>query len=245
MRKGTFPGEFARGIWAENPAFVLLLGCCPTLAVTTNLENGIGMALALTFVLVCCNLIISLIRKVVPSEIRIPCYIAVIAAFVTIVDNAMHGFLPELHKALGIFVPLIVVNCIILGRAEAFASKNTPLLSVADALGIGLGYLVALAMISSIREVAGSGKLLGIQLWNLEKAKDVFQPVSTMVTPVGAFMLLGLLLGFFRWRKLVKEQKNKFELAAQRIAAGEDAYAQLVRKRAEAKEKRQEGQKEE
>jgi electron transport complex protein RnfE len=237
MRRGTFAGEFAKGIWAENPVFVLLLGLCPTLAVTTRLKNGVGMAAAATFVLICCNLIISLIRKLVPDEIRIPCYIAVIAAFVTIVDNAMHGYLPELHKALGIFVPLIVVNCIILGRAEAFASKNSPLLSVADALGIGLGYLVTLSIISGIREVTGSGKLWDIQIWNLKSAEHIFQPVAVMISPVGAFLLIGLLLGFFRWRNLTKQKKNKLQLAAEIISAKEAAFAELQEKRARAKEK--------
>jgi electron transport complex protein RnfE len=237
MQKGTFAGEFAKGIWAENPIFVLVLGLCPTLAVTSSLQNGVGMALAATFVLVCCNLIISLIRKVVPDEIRIPCYIAVIAAFVTIVDNAMHGYLHELHKALGIFVPLIVVNCIILGRAEAFASKNNPLLSVADALGIGLGFLVALSIISGIREITGSGKLWGIQLWDLRANEHIFQPIGAMISPAGAFLLIGLLLGFFRWRKMVRVRKNKFQMAGDVIVARDAAMVELEEKRAKAKEK--------
>lgn len=238
MQKGSVGYELTKGIWAENPVFVLLLGLCPTLAVTTSLKNGIGMAAAATFVLICCNLIISLIRKFIPDEIRIPCYIAVIATFVTIVDNAMHGFMPELHKELGIFVPLIVVNCIILGRAEAFASKNNPLLSVADALGIGLGFLVALSIISGIREAAGSGKLLGIQIWNLESAKDYFQPITAMISPAGAFLIIGVLLGFFRWRNMVKDRKNKFQLAADIITARESAYVELAEKREKAKEKK-------
>lgn len=236
-KRGTFPGEFTKGIWAENPVFVLLLGLCPTLAVTTSLKNGVGMAMAATFVLICCNLIISLIRKVIPDEIRIPCYIAVIAAFVTIVDNAMHGYMPELHKALGIFVPLIVVNCIILGRAEAFASKNSPLLSIADAVGIGLGFLVALSIVSGVREITGSGKLWDIQIWNLKNAEHIFQPIAVMVSPVGAFLLIGLLLGFFRWRNLTKQKKNKFQLAAEVISAKEAALVELQEKRVKAREK--------
>jgi len=240
MQRGTFVGEFAKGIWAENPIFVLLLGLCPTLAVTTSLQNGVGMALAATFVLVCCNFIISLISKIVPDEIRIPCYIAVIATFVTIVDNAMHGYLPELHKALGIFVPLIVVNCIILGRAEAFASKNNPFLSIADALGIGLGFLIALSIISGIREITGSGKLWGIQLWNLENAKEYFQPIAAMISPAGAFLLIGILLGFFRWRKLIKASKNKFQFAGEIITARDAALAELAEKRAALKAKKKE-----
>lgn len=238
MQKGTFAGEFSKGIWAENPVFVLLLGLCPTLAVTTSLKNGVGMAAAATFVLICSNLIISLIRKLIPDQIRIPCYIAVIATFVTIVDNAMHGYLPELHENLSIFVPLIVVNCIILGRAEAFASKNKPLLSVADALGIGLGFLIALVIISGIREVTGSGKLWDYQVWKLEDVKEYFQPVAAMISPAGAFLIIGLLLGFFRWRKLVNEKKNKFELAAEVISAKEAAYVQLQERRAKAREKK-------
>jgi electron transport complex protein RnfE len=239
MQRGTFAGEFAKGIWAENPIFVLLLGLCPTLAVTTSLQNGVGMALAATFVLICCNLIISLIRKIVPDEIRIPCYIAVIATFVTIVDNAMHGYLPELHKALGIFVPLIVVNCIILGRAEAFASKNNPVMSIADALGIGLGFLVALSIISGIREITGSGKLWGIQLWDLKGNEHIFQPVTAMISPAGAFLLIGLLLGLFRWRKMVKVKKNKFQLAGDVVVARDAAMIELEERRVKAKEKAQ------
>lgn len=244
-RRDTAPGEFIKGIWAENPVFVLLLGLCPTLAVTTSLKNGVGMAVAATFVLVCCNVIISLIRNIVPDEIRIPCYIAVIATFVTIVDNAMHGFAPELHEDLGIFVPLIVVNCIILARAEAFASKKGPLLSIADALGIGLGFLVALSIISGIREITGSGKLWGIQIWRLDDAKEIFQPVAVMISPVGAFLLIGLLLGFFRWRNLTKDKKNKFQLAGEVISAKEAAYVELQEKRAKAKEKKAQDKKEE
>ncbi len=239
MQRGTFAGEFAKGIWAENPVFVLLLGLCPTLAVTTSLQNGVGMALAATFVLICCNIIISLIRKIVPAEIRIPCYIAVIATFVTIVDNAMHGYLPELHKALGIFVPLIVVNCIILGRAEAFASKKSTFLSIADALGIGIGFLIALSIISSIREIAGSGKLWGIQIWNLEAAKNYIQPIGALSSPAGAFLIIGLLLGLFRWRKLVKVRKSKFALAGDRVMALQAAQQELDEKRAAQKAKKQ------
>ena len=238
MRKSGFLWEFLKGAWPENPVFVLLLGLCPTLAVTTSLQNGVGMALAATFVLVCCNVIISLIRNYIPDQIRIPCYIAVIATFVTIVDNAMHGFMPELHKALGIFVPLIVVNCIILGRAEAFASKNKIHLSIADALGIGLGFLIALSIVSSIREVSGSGKLWGLQIWKLEDAKRYFQPAAVMISPVGAFLLIGLLLGFFRWLKLTREKKNRFQLAGEVVSARGVALTELEERRARVREKK-------
>ena len=157
----SFMKELTKGIVKENPIFVLVLGMCPTLATTTSVNNALGMGLAATFVLVCSNIIISMIRNIIPNKIRIPSYIIVIAAFVSIVDMVMAAYLPDLHKALGLFIPLIVVNCIIMGRAEAFASKNSVMDSMADGIGMGIGFTLALILMSSIREILGSGTWAG------------------------------------------------------------------------------------
>jgi H+/Na+-translocating ferredoxin:NAD+ oxidoreductase subunit E len=178
-----------RGLWKENPIFRLLLGLCPTLAVTTSVENGLGMGLASTFVLLCSNVIVSLLRNFIPKKVRIPAYIVVIASFVTIVDLAMHAYLTELHKSLGLFIPLIVVNCIILGRAEAFASRNSVGWAFLDGLGMGLGFTLGLAVLGGVREILGNGSLLGITLFGAD-----FPPVLVMILPPGAFLSLGLLL---------------------------------------------------
>jgi len=187
--------EFKKGIHIENPTFALLLGLCPTLAVSSNVRNGLGMGVAATFVLLGSNIIVSSVRKLIPAKIRIPCYIVVIATFVTIVELLLKAYFPALDKSLGIFVPLIVVNCIILGRAEAFASKNTVLYSIVDALGMGLGFMLALLIISSIREFFGAGTLLGFQLI------PGFQPAIIMVLAPGALLTLGLLIGLNNWLK--------------------------------------------
>ena len=186
--------EFTKGLYKENPVFRLALGLCPTLAVSTSIENGLGMGVAALFVLLGSNIIVSLIRKGVPPKIRIPVYIVIIATFVTIAEMIMQAFSPELHKSLGIFVPLIVVNCIILGRAEAFAGKNTVGRSILDALGMGLGFTLALVLLGFFRELLGSGKLFGIPVLGTS-----YQPVLLMILPPGAFLTLGLLLGFFNW----------------------------------------------
>jgi len=178
-----------RGIWKENPVFRLVLGMCPTLAVTTSVINGIGMGLATMFVLVCSNGIISLIRGFIPRKARIPAFIVIVASFVTIVDLVMHGFFYSLHQSLGLFIPLIVVNCVILGRAEAFASRNGFADSLVDGIGMGLGFTLGLVAISMVREVIGNGTLLGVSLFG-----GGFQPVLVMVLPPGAFLALGLLL---------------------------------------------------
>ena len=180
---------FTRGLWRENPIFRLVLGMCPTLAVTTSVANGVGMGLAATFVLVCSNLMIAMLRGFIPRRVRIPAYIVIIASFVTIVDLMMHAYLPALHRSLGIFIPLIVVNCIILGRAEAFASRNGVLASLADGLGMGMGFTLALVALGSVRELLGNGSLLGLSLFGAE-----FQPALVMILPPGAFVTLGLLL---------------------------------------------------
>ncbi|MGD9547355.1 MAG: electron transport complex subunit RsxE [Candidatus Krumholzibacteriia bacterium] len=185
----TATAVFFRGLWQENPIFRLLLGLCPTLAVTTSVVNGLGMGLASTFVLLCSNTMISLLRGFIPRKVRIPAYIVVIASFVTIVDLVMHGFLFELHRSLGLFIPLIVVNCIILGRAEAFASRNPLRLSVLDGLGMGLGFTAGLAVLGGVRELLGSGSLLGIPVLGAD-----YPPALVMILPPGAFLTLGLLL---------------------------------------------------
>ncbi len=192
--------NFLKGIFKENPILVTMLGLCPTLAITTKLENALGMGLAILFVLTMSNLIISLIRKMVPNEIRIPVYIAVIATFVTIVKMLLQAFLPSLNSSLGIFIPLIVVNCIILGRAEAFASQNGPLSSVVDAIGMSIGYTAILALISIVREFLGSGTITvwGDLVLNINKLfdKDKLDIFSNFfVSPAGAYIVLGLIFG--------------------------------------------------
>lgn len=194
--------EFFKGFYDENPVFRLALGLCPTLAVSNSINNALGMGLAATFVLICSNLIVSLIRKGVPKKIRIPIYIVVIATFVTVVDLSMAAFAPALHKSLGIFVPLIVVNCIILGRAEAFAGKNGPFRSFIDGLGMGIGFTIALVLLGFVRELFGDGRLMGFPIMG-----PAFEPALIFILPPGAFLTLGLFLGFFNWidSKLKKE----------------------------------------
>jgi len=178
------------GIIKENPTFRLVLGMCPTLAVTTAAMNGLAMGLAVVFVLTLSNLVISLLRNFIPDKIRIPSFVVVIAAFVTIVGMLMEAFVPALYKALGLFIPLIVVNCIILARAESFASKNNPYYSIIDGLGMGLGFTIALTILGSIREIIGAGSIFGIPLFG-----QGFEPAVIMILPPGAFITLGLLLG--------------------------------------------------
>ncbi len=202
---------FKNGVFNENPIFRLLLGMCSTLAVTTAVVNGIGMGVATTMVLIGSNVIIALLRKAIPDEIRIPAYIVVIATFTTIIDKVMAATTPDLHQVLGIFIPLIVVNCIILARAEAFASKNTVLDSAVDGLGMGLGFTLALTVLSFIRELIGTGTVLvakdfgfsGITLFPQDKG------ILLMILQPGAFITLGLVLGAINWwvRKR-EEQKN-------------------------------------
>ena len=179
--------ELIKGIWSENPVFRIVLGMCPTLAITTSVKNAIGMGLAATFVLIGSNGAISAFRKIVPGKVRIPCFIVIIATFVTVVDLLMNAFAHDLHKALGIFIPLIVVNCIILGRAEAFASKNGVWISMADGLGMGIGFTLALSVVAAIREVIGNGTLLGYALGN-------YQSALLIVLPPGGFLTLACLL---------------------------------------------------
>ena len=180
--------EFLKGFWDENPIFRLVLGMCPTLAVTTSAENGIGMGLATTFVLVMSNMVISLIKSLIPEKVRIPAFIVVIATFVTIVEMLMQAYTPALYSSLGLFIPLIVVNCIVLGRAEAFASKNSVGSSVVDGLGMGLGFAMALTMLGSVRELLGSGKLFNFTIYPEDYGMLVF------VLAPGAFIALGYMI---------------------------------------------------
>ena len=187
------------GIVKENPTFVLMLGMCPTLAVTTAVSNALGMGAAATFVLICSNMVIALLRNFIPAKVRIPAYVVIIAAFVTIVQLLMKAFLPALDSALGIFIPLIVVNCIILGRAEAFASKNQVVPSILDGLGMGIGFTLALTLIATIREILGNGTFLGISLFG-----PGYPPALIMILAPGGFITLGLLLGLIN--KIMKKK---------------------------------------
>lgn len=181
---------FFNGLITENPTFVQLLGMCPTLAVTTSLQNGLGMGLSATAVLICSNLLISLLRKIIPDKVRIAGYIVIIAAFVTLIEMCLNAFLPDLAESLGLFIPLIVVNCIILARAESFASKNNPFLSAVDGLGMGLGFTGALCIISAIREFLGAGSIGGFKIYGAHVT-----PAAIMIMAPGGFIVLGLLVG--------------------------------------------------
>jgi len=182
------------GIITNNPSFVLLLGMCPLLATSTSVPNGLGMGIAATVVLTCSNIVISLLRKIIPNEIRIAAYIVVIASFVTMVNMLLEAFLPDLHASLGIFIPLIVVNCIILARAEAYASQNGVWASALDGIGIGLGFTGALFILSTIREILGNGTFCGIKILG-----ESFPPATLMVLPVGGFLTLGFVIAFINY----------------------------------------------
>lgn len=190
---------FKNGITKDNPIFVQLLGMCPTLAVTTSAENGLGMGLAATAVLIGSNLVISILRKVIPDKIRIPAFIVIIATFVTMIEMFMHAYASALYKQLGLFIPLIVVNCIILGRAESFASKNKPVPSIADGLGMGLGFALALTILGSVRELLGAGSIFGHAILGAS-----YKPALIMILPPGAFLALGLLIGLLNVIKAKK-----------------------------------------
>jgi H+/Na+-translocating ferredoxin:NAD+ oxidoreductase subunit E len=194
--------EFTKGFTTELAPFRLVLGLCPVLAVTSSAENGMGMGLATTFVLICANVLVSLLRKIIPKKVRIACYIVVIATFVVAVELLMQAFFYPLYQKLGIFVPLIVVNCIILGRAEAFASKNPVLYSATDGLGIGLGFTFSLTLLGGIRELLGTGKFFGVTLLG-----DAFEPFSFMVMAPGAFVTLGFLLFVMNYMTSLKKSK--------------------------------------
>lgn len=196
--------ELTKGLLKENPIFVQFLGMCATLAVSTSVVNGIGMGLSTTAVLVASNIIISLIRNFIPNKVRIAAYIIVIAGCVTAVEMALNAFAPSVSKSLGIFIPLIVVNCIILGRAEAFASKNGVVKSALDGIGMGLGFTLALCILGTIREILGNGTFLGIQLFG-----EGFQPATIMILPPGAFIVLGCVLAVINIVSSKKERSDK------------------------------------
>ena len=189
-KKNSLRGVFVNGILNENPTFRLVLGVCPTLASTTSATNGLGMGLAATFVLVGSNIVISLLRNIIPDKVRIPAYIVIISTFVTIIQMLIQAFVPALYDALGLFIPLIVVNCIILARAEAFAAKHSVILSAADGLGMGLGFTCALILIGSIREMIGNGTIFGNAIFGAS-----FEPMLLAIMAPGGFILFGLILG--------------------------------------------------
>lgn len=212
--------EFVKGFLKENPVFVLLLGMCPTLGVTTSAVNGLGMGLATTAVLLGSNIVVALAKNVIPDKVRIPAFIVIIASFVTITDLSMAAFLPPLHEQLGLFIPLIVVNCVILGRAEAFASKNTLISSIVDGAGMGLGFTFALVLLGAAREVLGSGAFFGIPLPFLAE-----NPILVFVMPPGAFLALGFLTAAVntlreKWDRAAAERARRArEMAATAIVA--------------------------
>ena len=197
---------FLNGLLNENPTFRLLLGMCPSLAVTTMAKNGLGMGAAATFVLVGSNLVISLIRKIVPDKVRIPAYITVIAGFTTIVQLLLAALLPELNKQLGIYIPLIVVNCIIFARAEMFAQKNGPFLSVMDGLGMGAGFTIAITIIGSVREILGAGTWMGIPV-----TANLFEPAIMFILPPGGFLVMGFLVALFNQLNKKKDEDSECE----------------------------------
>ena len=208
--------QFEEGMLSKNPVLVQLLGMCSVLAITTSLFNGIGMGLSVTIILICSNVLISALRKVIPPQIRIAAYIVIIAGFVTIVDLLLQAFLPALSESLGMFIPLIVVNCIILGRAEAFASKNGVLESALDGLFQGIGYTVALVIMCVIRELLGSGTFGAGVLNGGEGIRIIAEgyPAMQMVMPVGGFLTLGFVIAFFQW--YMRRRQNKQKEAAKR-----------------------------
>lgn len=202
--KGTAIKTLLNGLWEENPTFRLVLGTCPTLAVTTSAINGLGMGLATTFVLTGSNVVISLLRKVIPDKVRIPAYVTIIAGFVTIVQLLLKAYVPALDKALGIYIPLIVVNCIILARAESYAGKSPVGLSAMDGIGMGLGFTAALIIMASIRELIGAGSIFGLQVLGA-----TYSPALIMILPPGGFITFGLLIALMNKLKLVKVDLSK------------------------------------
>ena len=212
----NFKRQFKEGLLTKNPVTVQLLGMCSTLAITTSLFNGIGMGAAVTIITICSNILISALRKVIPSQIRIAAYITIIAGFVTIVDLCLQAFLPDLAESLGVFIPLIVVNCIILGRAEGFASKNGVLASAVDGLCQGIGYTVALVIVCIIREFLGNGTFGGGLLNNGEGIRIISEgyPAMQLVMPVGGFLVLGFVIAGSQWLMQYLEKRNKQKEAA-------------------------------
>lgn len=222
MKQGKKAKIFFNGIVKENPVFRLVLGTCPTLAVTTTAINGLCMGLAATFVLLCSNVLISALRKFIPDRVRIPCFIVIVATFVTVVDMVMHKFMPDLYASLGLFIPLIVVNCIILGRAESFASKNTVLDSAADGAGMGLGFTLALTILGVIREFLGAGSFFGLEIPGLaDNAMTIF------ILPAGGFLTFGLVMALIdflsrKYGQALSRKKEKKEME-KRLAQTKEA----------------------
>ena len=196
--------EFMKGIWKENPVFVAVLGMCPSLAVTNSGINALAMGLATMFVLMSSSILVSSLRKAIPKQVRITAYIVIIATFVTVIDFLLSAFFPDIHKALGAFIALIVVNCVILGRMESFAGKNNVWLSFMDATGMGIGFTFALLCIGIIREILGSGTLFGFSIFGPE-----FEPWIIMILPPGGFFVLGFLLLFFNWYAQKRHLKHE------------------------------------
>ena len=195
---------FLNGLFKENPSFVQLLGMCPLMAVSTSMTNAIGMGFTATVVLICSNAVISLLRKLIPDKIRIASYIIIIAGFVTMMQMLLKAYLPELNNSLGVFIPLIVVNCIILARAEAFASKNGIIVSMLDGAGMGLGFTLGLSVLAFIREILGAGQLFGIDLFG-----EGFQGINMMIMAPGGFMTLGIVIGIIQYIKIKKDEGGK------------------------------------
>lgn len=201
--KTKMSSVFLNGVLTENPTFRLVLGMCPTMAVTTAAINGIGMGLAATFVLIGSNTVISILRKFVPDEVRIPAFVLIICTFVTMVQMLLQAFVPSLYESLGMFIPLIVVNCIILARAEAFASKNGVLASAVDGAGMGIGFTLALTLIAGIRELIGAGTIFGVSVFG-----DGYEPMLVMILPTGGFLTLGILMGIINALAQRTEKKH-------------------------------------
>ncbi len=199
---------FLNGLLKENPTFVLFLGMCPTLAVTTSAFNAVGMGLSTMMVLICSNIFVSLLRKFIPDKVRIAAYVVVIAAFVTVVEMLLKAYAQSISESLGIYIPLIVVNCIILGRAEAFASKNGPLASSIDGFGMGLGFTCALTIIGSLREILGAGTFFGLSIFG-----EAFSPITIMILPPGAFITLGLIVMTINIISARKKKKEESKIA--------------------------------
>lgn len=199
----SFYKEFTKGLWNEIPPFRLMLGLCPVLAITKNAQNGLGMGLAVVFVLVLSNMIVSLVRDIIPKKVRIACFIIIAATLVVAVELLMQAYAYPLYQQLGIFVPLIVVNCIILGRAEAFAAKNPVNLAIADGLGMGLGFTASLTFLGAVREILGAGSLFGVSLFG-----ESFEPFHIMVEAPGAFICLGVILAFMNHLSKIQNRKR-------------------------------------
>jgi electron transport complex protein RnfE len=208
-KKQDFLSVFLNGLIVENPTFVLMLGMCPTLGITTQAMNGVGMGLATTFVLVFSNLFISLLRNIIPEKVRIPSYIVIIASFVTLIDLMMQAFLPDLRASLGTYIPLITVNCIIFARAESYAAKNPPILSIADGLGMGLGFTCSITLLSCVRELFGSGTIFGLQMM-----PEAYQPMAVMNQVPGGFVTLGLMMIIVNFIRTAIQNKNTRKEAA-------------------------------